>query len=101
MISSKSHMHIHDLSRLGCLCTLDNGDHEVILFFFLWFPIQKKKYKHIDKKMPGVITGFHRDLDKNFKLPVQQFNTSSLASFETRIDGIISLIILLTAAKNK
>ena len=53
------------------------------------------------KKMPGVITGFHKDLYKNFRLPVQQFNTSSLASFETRIDGIISLIILLTAAKNQ
>ena len=70
-------------------------------FFSCGFQSKKKKYKHIDKKMPGVITGFHHDLDKNFKLPVQQFNTSSLASFETRIDGIISLIILLTAAKNK
>lgn len=93
MISSKSHMHICDLSGLDCLCTLDNGDHEVIL--------TKIIFKNIDKKMPGVITGFHQDLYKNFKLPVQQFNTSSLASFETRIDGIISLIILLTAAKNK
>ena len=86
-------MHICDLSGLDCLCTLDNGDHEVIL--------TKIIFKNIDKKMPGVITGFHQDLYKNFKLPVQQFNTSSLASFETRIDGIISLIILLTAAKNK
>lgn len=101
MISSKSHMHICDLSGLDCLCTLDNGDHEVILFFFSCGFQSKKKYKNIDKKMPGVITGFHQDLYKNFKLPVQQFNTSSLASFETRIDGIISLIILLTAAKNK
>lgn len=36
---------------------------------------------------------------KKEHLPVQQFKTSSLASLEILIFGIISFIILLTAAK--
>ena len=40
--------------------------------------------------------------NKILQSPVQQFKISSLASLETRTFGIISLIILLTAAiKNK